>query len=217
MKTSMQKLEDFFAQFKTRHYEKREIILRADEEPRGVCYLKKGYVRLYSVSEEGEDLTLIIFKPEDFFPIRWAINKITDPYYLEAMTTVEILQAPREEFVLFLKANGDVFFELTTRILVRLGGLLQRMEYLAFGNAYQKIASMLSICAERFGKKEINNIIIQVSLTHKDIANLVGLTRETASIEIKKLEKKGIIGYHGRSLVVKNIKKLRKESLLENL
>lgn len=211
---SVEKLEFFFSQFKKLNFKKREMILRAGDEPRGVMYLKKGYVRLYSISKDGEELTLIIYKPDDIFPIVWAINNIPNEYYFEAMTPAEIYRVPREKFLIFLKENPDVLFELTSKILSRFRRVLHRMEYLVFGNAQNKVASILLICTERFGKKEKNKVIIQAPLTHRDIANLVGMTRETASIEIEKLERKGIVGRKGRLLVVKNQRKLEEEALL---
>lgn len=209
------KLENFFKQFRHFHYKKGDTLLHSGDEPSGVFYLSKGFVRLYSISKDGEELTLIIFKPEDFFPMIWAINNAPVPYYMEAMTPVEAYRSPHEDFLQFVKANADVLFELTSKILVRLGGLLSRMEYLAFGNAYQKVASIIHICAERFGESADGSITVLVPLTHKDIANLVGVTRETASIEVKKLERKGLITFHGRHVVVKSLANLRRESLLE--
>lgn len=131
------------------------------------------------------------------------------------MGHVELQQAPRDEFVKFVKANGDVLFELTSKILIRLGGLIERMVYMVFGNAYNKVASIIAICAERFGYPDKEGVVIDVLLTHKEIANLLGIARETVSIEIKKLEKLGIIGYKGRYIVVRDVKALRGESRIE--
>lgn len=212
---ALQKLADFFKSSQAINYKKGEMILRAQDEPPGVFYLKRGYARLYSLSKDGEELTLIIFKPQDFFPYMWVINKTPNYWYVEAMTAVEVWRAPREEFLNFLKDNSEVFFELTGRILVRLEGLLRRMEYLAFGNAHAKVASIILICAERFGKTIDGRLTIDVPLTHKDIANLVGVARETASIELKKMERKGLIFYQGRHLVIKDKKGLESESLID--
>lgn len=215
--SATRKLESFFSRFKKYHYKKGEIILRGGDTPYGVYFINKGYVKDYSISKDGEELILIIFKPGDFFPIIWAVNNTARTYYAEAMTSVEVWRAPREKFLEFITANPDVLLELTSKILIRFGGVLQRMEYLAFGNAYEKVASIVLICAERFGKKEGKNIVIQVPLTHKDIAELLGVTRETASIEMKKLEKKEIISYRSKFIRVKNLNRLRKESLFNGL
>lgn len=211
---AVQKLNSFFSRFKKYHYEKGETILRAGDNPQGVYFVDKGYIRDYSVSKDGEELTLIIFKPGDFFPISWVFNNSPNSHYFEAMTAVELWRCSKEDFLIFVKANPEIFVELTGHIVLRLGGIMQRMEYLAFGNAYEKVASILLILSERFGKKEGENIVIQVPLVHRDIAELLGITRETASIELKKLENKKIIAHHSKFIIVKDQNKLKKESLL---
>lgn len=216
MRTSVQqKIDLFFLQLKPLSYKKGGTILRAGEEPRVIFYLKKGFIRLYSTSGSGEELTLIIFRPGDVFPLMWAIAKTPNTYFLEAMTDAVLLRANREKFMDFMLRNPDALFFLTSEILGRLGRLLKRMEYLAFGDASNKIASILVICAERFGRKVEKSVVIEVPLTHYDIATLVGMTRETASIEMKRLEKKGLISYWRRRIAVKNLRGLKRESTRE--
>lgn len=213
---STDRLNQFFNQFKKLHFKKGQIILQPDTTPLGVFYLEKGYVKAYSTSKEGKELTIIIFKPEDIFPYAWAISGIENRYYYEAMTAIEVYRSPKEELLNSISSNADILLTLSKRIVVRMMGLAQRMEYLAFGNAYAKVASMLVICAERFGKAEGKHVVIQVPLTHKDIANLLGVTRETISIEMKKLEKKDLIDQKGKFITIKNMQKLEQESLIEN-
>ncbi|MDO8583333.1 MAG: Crp/Fnr family transcriptional regulator [bacterium] len=210
------KLQKFFAKGKALHYKKGETILRSGDSPQGVYFLDKGYIRLYSISESGEELTLIIFKSNDFFPMMWAINGTENENYLEAITDADLHRCSKEDFRRFIAENSDVSLELTSLTLTRMGGLLQRMEYLAFGSASQKVASIFIICAERFGKKTDNSAIIDIPLTHKDVAMLVGMTRETVSIEIKKFERRGIIDHRGHAIFIKDLRKLQKESLLNN-
>lgn len=214
--TVADKLNKFFAKFKKFHYKKGDLILRGGDLSQGVYFIDKGYVRDYSISREGEEFTLIIFKSEDFFPMQWVFNNKPNTHYFEAMNAVELWRCPKEEFIKFIEDNPDIFFEFTSHILTRMGGIMQRMEYLAFGNAYQKVASILMICAERFGEKDGNGVIINIPLKHKDIAMLIGMVRETVSIELKKLERKGIIDYHGRLIIVKDTGRLQEESLLSN-
>lgn len=207
------KLDAFFGRTKLQYYKKKTLILHPNDTPSNVFYLKKGYVRVYRISEEGEELTLTILKPGDFFPLTYGINNVTNPYYLEAITSLELWRAPQEQFLQFVKSDPDVLYELTTRILVRFDGVLSRMGYLVFSNAYIKVAMTLLICAKRFGEKVGDEIIVKVPLTHRDIATIVGITRETTSLEMKKLEKKGFLGRQGRLYTVKNIKRFEEEIL----
>lgn len=210
---SVEKLDLFFSQFRLLKYKKREVILRPDGSPAGVFYLSRGYVKLYALSESGQELSLIIFKPGDFFPMIWAFNDVNLTQYLEAMTAVEIQRCSKEEFKIFLQKNPEALWDVTSKILIRLRGILERMEYMVFGNAHQKVASILVICAERFGIKQRSEIIIRVPLTHKDIANLIGLTRETTSAELKRLERSGIITKKSGQFRVRKLEKLKEEAV----
>lgn len=207
-------LEVFLSQFKPISAKKKDVILQAEDSCNFIFYIKNGYVRAYRVSEEGEELTLIILKPGDFFPIIGGAGEVLNNYYLEAITPLEFIRIPQKQFLQFLDIHPNVFNELVNHLLVRFSGLLTRIEYLVFGNAYRKVASTILVCAKRFGTNHGNGIVLELPLTQKDIANLVGITRETTCLEMKKLERKGLISHQGRLLVVSDIKRLEKESLL---
>lgn len=211
----MGQLEDFFERFKPLRFRKREIILGAEEEPDGVFFIKSGYVRSFSISEEGREFTLNIYKVGTYFPATWALAGVPNTYFFEAMTPVELIKAPKEELLGFLRANPEILMDLTTRLLVGLNGLLVRIEHLLSKDAYHKVASAVFLAGRRFGKKDAKGkVIVELSLTHQDIADLSYLTRETTSLEMKKLEKRGLVGKRKRKLIIKDMKKLRQESLL---
>jgi CRP/FNR family transcriptional regulator len=212
MKQARDQLEEFFSQFRRLNYKKHEVIVRPGDTPSGMFFISRGYVKVYTLSESGQELSLIIFKPGDCFPMIWAFNDVNIIQYCEATTPVEVYRSSKDEFKKFLQSNPDVLWDVTSKILIRFQGVLERMEYMVFGSAYQKVASILVICAERFGLAKNHGIIIRVPLTHKDVANLIGLTRETTSVELKKLENARIISKKGRHIVVKNFKRLKEEA-----
>lgn len=117
-----------------------------------------------------------------------------------------------EKFISFIKGNPNELYELNVKMMARLLGFLARMEYMVFGNARTKIASILWILTERFGVRTDEGYLIEVPLTHGDIANLVGLARETTSLEMEHLKKKGVINYHGKKILVKSLVRLKRES-----
>lgn len=208
--------EAFFNASRTLAYKKGEIIIRPGDVPQGVHLLRKGFVRFYSVSGEGEELTLLIFKPGDFFPVRFAITDQEITYYYEAMTPVEVKRASTQSFRAFLKEHPDVLLAITGSILIRLRTVYERMEYLVYGSAYEKVASILYVFSKEYGEKEKDGVVITVPLTHRDIAAVIGMTRETVSVEMGKLEGKKLISHEGKFVVVADPKKLRQESLLKS-
>ncbi len=207
------KLNTFFSQFKFQKYKKGEIFIRADSEPLGILYLTKGMVKQYSISPEGVEQALTIYKPQTFFPMMWAINNLPNSYYYEAVGDVEVWCAPKDEVISFIKTEPDVLYDLLGRLYVGMSGLLTRIEYLMNGSAYHRVVFTILNIAERFGEKEINSNDTTLHTTHKEIAAFSGLTKETISRQSRILQDKGLIENKNHTIHVKNMQKLENELL----
>lgn len=203
----------FFNQFPHRGFKKRTTIFNAGWVPKDVYYLKRGYARTYSVSHDGQELTMVVFQPGDFFPLISTFTPKRLDYYIESLTEVEIITVPRLQFIEFLKSRQDLLIDLSLRLTARFEGVLTRMEHLVFGTASQKVASIIIILGERFGVKSGSTVIVQAPLTHRDLASLVGITRETTSLILRDFTRKKYIAFQNRHLIIKNIKDLQRESL----
>jgi len=203
--------EKFYKQFKIRNYKKGEMLIRADDDPQGIFCLTKGYVRQYTISKTGFELTLHILRPISYFPMVWAINGTPNVYYFEALTPVEVGRAPRDEVVDFIKDKPDIIFELLSELIQDYAESLKRIEHLVFSDAYRRVISVLLYIAKHFGEEHGKGVIIAYRFTQQDIATLTGVARETASIELVKLEEKGLIKYIDHSILIEDIKKLNAE------
>lgn len=207
------KLQSFFLKLKLVHFNKKEIIFRPDDEMHDVYYVKKGFIRMYSDFEDGKELTLNIYKPGTYFSMMHAISNINNSHYFQAMTPSDLHRASKGIVLEFIKENPDVLYDLTKRVAVGTISLLSNLEHLLSGSVDHRIISALNMLNSRFGEETKNGqIIIRLPLTHQIIATLAGITRESTTIALNKLVKKGLISYHKRILAIINIKKLREES-----
>ena len=203
--------ELFYKQFATRHYKKGENLIRADDNPQGIFCLTKGYVRQYTISKTGIELTLQILKPITYFPLIWAINGAPNIYFYEALTSVEVGRAPKEEVVNFIKDKPAIILELMSKLLGDYAETLSRIEHLVFSYAYRRVISVLLYIAKHFGKENSKGIAVNHRFTQQDIATLVGVARETASVEIGIIEKKGLVKYVDHSMQFPSIASLELE------
>lgn len=210
-KVVAEKLDTFFSQFRQQTYKKGEILIRADDNPSGVFYLKEGIVKKYAISRKGEELVVNLFKPISFFPMSWAINESGNKYFYEVVTACNIRKAPREQVVEFIKKEPEVLYDLISRLYRGTDGMLMRMVYLMSGSAYNRLITELLIFAKRFGKIDEITKAITCSVTEKDLAAHGGMTRETVSREMKVLKQKNLITYSSGNLVVPNLLKLEEE------
>jgi CRP/FNR family transcriptional regulator len=203
-----EKLDNFFKIYKHQVYRKGEILVRADDNPVGIFYLKKGNVKQYTISKKGEEVIVNIFKPTAFFPMSWAINKTPNVYFFEAMNDVEVWRAPEEDVIVFIKNNSDVLYDLISRVYRGVDGVLTRMTHIMSGDAYTRLIAELLIYSKRFGK---GKNVVELHVTEKDLAAQAGMTRETVSREMKVLKDKGLVVLKTNKLILKDVLKLEDE------
>lgn len=203
-----QKLDNFFSSYTPVKEDSGFILIHAEEVPAGVFYLKKGLVRQYAISPRGEEITLNIFRPKSFFPLMWAINKTPNKHYFEAISEIEAWRAPAEEVVAMIKTNPDVMYDLLGRLYKGIDGLLGRMTHLMIGNARAKVIFTIINMHDRFNKN--TDLSIPFESTHKDLASISGVTRETFSREIKKLEEERLVKMEKGNITILQIGELEK-------
>jgi CRP-like cAMP-binding protein len=102
----------FFGQYERQRYTKGDYLKFLDQQPHGIFCLQSGVVRCFSLSKDGAELTINIFKPVSFFPVAWVMNDVNDNYTYEAVTDVEVFIAPKDAFKGFLQNTPDVFYTI---------------------------------------------------------------------------------------------------------
>lgn len=208
-------LKRFFSRYPLKTYRKQERLVRPEEIVPGIFFIKSGFVRQSAISREGKELTLNIFKPESLLFFVLTLENRKSGYSYEAMTHTQAYCAPFDETENFLLDRPQFMLKLLRRVGYGISTFNDRMESLAFSNAQGKLASTLLILAQRFGVKDNGLIQIPLPLTHSDIANLVGLTRETTSIEMKILEKKMVIARKKKQIRILNMPEVQRMASIE--
>lgn len=203
------KIEKFFSHFPLQKYVEGDILIRAEEAPREIFYLRKGLVKQYTISDRGDMFVIQIYKPGAHFMMTWAINHTPNHYNFEAMSPVEISKAPLSEVADFVKKDPEILYNFTSRLLKGLDGFLMRTECLMMQPAYVKTASLLLYLSDKFGERENDAVTIKSPFTHKEIASWIGTTRETASLQLENMKKDGVIKYNRRHLIVTDLHKLQ--------
>ncbi len=193
------KLEIFFSSYKLQTFKKGEILIRADEDPSGIYFLKSGGVKEYVISQKGEELIVNTFKPFSFFPMSWAMNATLNKYYFEVTSDTSIWKAPKEDVLSFLRSEPDVIYDLLRRVYKGTDGMMMRMTFLMGASAHARLIMELIIQSKRFGKKRNGEIVLPFS--EKELAAYTGMTRETISREMKLLKKKNLVT-HGRNILI---------------
>lgn len=189
------KISDFIENYPSKKYPAGKNFLNEAETPKALYYLKSGYVRRYTNSVDGKELTVHIFEKGSIFPLSWAFYNEVPNSTLQALSQIELKLIKKKDFLSFIKKNPNELFEITKRMVRATEGLAKRIEVLSFERADNKLTSMLLYLEKHFGKK--------FKFTHEDLAALTGLSRERVSIEMKNLKDKGLIHYQRGNISIK--------------
>lgn len=201
----MKAYQDFLDHYPVKSFKKGESVLEQGDTPSCAYVVKSGFVKTFDINANGESLPLSFDHQYEIIPLAWVFGHIqTAPYFYEAFTDCELWCVPREDFIAFLKSNANSQFVIFDFFVKRyLLTMQMKMLSLEQAKATDKILYLLKFLTMRFGGDKTTGLVeIDLPLTQQDIASSAGLTRETASIELKRLEKLGVISYQKQEYTV---------------
>ena len=210
MDTTVEKtINEFFESYRVRKYSKGQILIFNGDQTEFVYQLVSGRVKQYDITYRGDEIILNVFQPPAFFPMSMAINKTPNRYTYEAETDIEIRQAPADTVVAFLKKHPDVLFDLLSRVYRGTDSLLSRMAHLMASGAKGRLMFELLVACQRFGEKSEDGSCTLV-MNETDLGARAGLTRETVSREMKKLENDNLAQLKNSKITINNISDFEK-------
>lgn len=191
-------------------YPKSAMLFIEGQQPRGVFVVCAGKVKLSTSSKEGKTIITKISDAGDVLGLNATISN--RPYEVTA-EMVEPGQAnfiARDAFLRFLREHGEV--------AVRVAEQLSRNYY----TAYEEIRTLglTSSPAEKFAKlllswsadskNSASAAVVRMTLTHEEIAEMMGTTRETVSRLFSEFKKKQLLQVKGAILTIRNRPALEK-------
>ncbi len=166
-----------------------------------VFILKKGRVKLISVSGKGTQTILRIVKPDDVFGELF-LAQGERPFTAIAIEDVLATVIPRESFLVLLSSVPTIALNFVRLLSKRLMKVEKELAEFSHTWSYNRLAKVLLDLCEEHGKQTPMGTQIELRLTHEDLANLIGTTRETVTVQLNKFERMGILRRRERHLVV---------------
>lgn len=198
----------FFKKGSKRVYKKGEMILRAGDDPQGVYYIDSGFVKIYALSKQATEHIHIFYSDGDIFPLIWTYSGAVRNVYYEALKETTVWVVPKEEFKAFVASDVEVAVTLLQESIGLFRLYAGNIDNLLYSNSYERTAGRLLSLAYRYGAKTDKGFVINAPLTHQHLANSTNLSRETTSRVLERLQRKGIIGYEGHLIVVRDMDQL---------
>jgi CRP/FNR family transcriptional regulator len=204
-------IKKFCSKYPLRHFKKDRPLFYQGEVPQSAFFIKSGVIKVYNITTAGEEKIVSYEAEGALVPSGWIFSKSPAAlFYYDAFTDSQLYSIPKQDFVAFLNSNLAAATSLLDHYASMYTAAIMHLHALEQSRARDKLLHIFQYLALRFGKPLEKNIYrIELRLTHQDIANLIGITRETVTAEISKLSKSGTIKSENLHYIVDTNKALR--------
>lgn len=181
---------------------KRQPLYLTGDPSSNVYLLKKGRVKIANTAPSGKEVTFDILEPGEVFGELDVLEDAPRSTSAETLDDAVICVIPRKDFDQYLAMHPTVMFKLTKLIGLRLKKIQSRVEDLVFREVPARLAHLLSELGKTEGVAEKQGIRLKVKLTHQEMANLIGCSRETVSTTMGQFRDDGLIQIDGRTITI---------------
>ena len=186
-------------------YPKGAVLFVEGQAPRGIFVLCKGRVKLSICATDGKTLILKIAEPGEVLGLSATVSG--KPYELTAETIdpCQVNFVKREDFLRFLKEHSDACFKVAQLLSKKYTSACHELRSLGLSHsAGEKLAKLLLEWITRNGEAGKPEPRLKLALTHEEMGQMMGVSRETVTRLLAELKKRQIVQSKGSTLVIRD-------------
>lgn len=180
-------------------YAKNTIILSEGDNTDSLYMVCKGQVKVSIVDEYGKEVILALLGPGEYFGEMTAMaDGAARSACVVTREACEVMVLQKDDFRKVVKDNPDVVIALLRKSMERLREANKKIESLALLDVYGRVARLFTNLSRPCDGVQV----IEEKLTHQDIANMVGSSREMVSRVLKELSSGGYITVTHKTITI---------------
>jgi CRP/FNR family cyclic AMP-dependent transcriptional regulator len=172
-----------------KHFKKNEMILREEDTNAFMYIIIDGAVKAVQTTEAGKEIMVTLHQTGDFFGELALIDGKTMPAAVRATRDSVVAIIAKKDFYSILFHQNKVVENLLTILCSRLRESMKKIQLLTFNNAAQRVKMLFLMLLEPYGEETPEGTVLKLRLTHQQIADMTGLTRETVTRVLDKWQK----------------------------
>ena len=190
--------------FLEKSYRKNQVIFLEEETGNYMYIVLSGKVKVSKSTHSGKETILAIHQPGDFFGEMSLLDGRTSPATVSAMEDCRIVSIGRSDFNQHLMGNDKVVHQIIQVLCSRLRAVWGQIQTLSYSSAEARIRSTILHLSRKHGIPDARGILINLKITHQELAELVGTSRETVTRTLARLQKKGVLSVENRRMILKD-------------
>ncbi len=173
-----------------------------------VFLVASGLVKVCHLTHEGKVSTLAFVQTNEVFGELALFDPDRRDEYVEAVAASTLIRIPQDALQALMHTDLDIALRVTKLVGLRRQWIERRLRNLLFTSNHQRLCHLLVDLAEQFGVSVNGGIRLGLKLSHQEIANLIGTTRETVTILLGKMKAEGLVCGHRQTVVLPDIARL---------
>lgn len=204
------------ASLKRRSLKRGEALFRKGDEGTSLYIVKTGSVKVVLPSDMGDEVAAAILSEGEFFGEMALLDGMPRSADVVALESSELLALRQGDFLAFLKGNEGAIQAIFSYLSMRLRRTDELLENAHFLNISTRFARRLVELSQKHGHRKAGGELIEIDLrlTQKDLASIVGTTRESINKELRILREKGLVNTEGNTLQILDLERLEKRAHL---
>jgi len=179
---------------------KGELIFQAGSPGNNVYFLQSGRVKIYHLSLTGKEILLWFCVPGEVFGLAEACHSGGGrQVYAETCESSRVLSVRQEDFKTYLAAHPAAALLVNDVLACRLRSLGNVIQSLVANDVNERVAQLLVRLAASHGRCVPNgDVYLDIRLTHQEMANMIGTTRQSVTSALNALRRLGVLGLDDR-------------------
>ena len=191
-------------------FKKREFIYFPEDQVKNIYMIAEGRVRIGSYNSEGKEIVKAILTTGELFGEMALTGETIRTDFAQAMdNNTRVCTMSIDEMKSLMSDNHELSLKIVTLMGAKLRKLERKIESLVFKDARTRIIEFLLDAAQWKGRKVGFETMIPTSLTHKDIAQLTGTSRQTVTTILNELKDENIINFNRRQILIRDLSLLK--------
>jgi CRP/FNR family transcriptional regulator len=190
--------------FLIRCFRKNQVIFMEEDSGKYMYIVLAGKLKVTKTTPGGKETVLAIHQPGDFFGEMTLLDGKTAPATVSAMEDCRIATVSGGDFRKYLMRNEKVVEQIIQVLCSRLRQVWSQIQSLSYSTADARIRGTLLQLSRKHGVPDARGIIIDLKITHQELAGMVGTSRETVTRTLARLQRDRIIQIDGRRIIVLN-------------
>ena len=185
-----------------RHFGAKDLIFAPGDPDGQLYFLIEGTVRLYKIYGEYKEATVALFKDGGVFGELSLEEGSRQEAFAEAVTDARVVVVRKAVLAETVKRSPRFAIKLLSSFSERLRQSDAVIESLLDREVSARLATLLLHLAERFGETNGSGTVLNVRLTHQDLANMIVSTREAVSKVMSEFQRDGLIEVRNRRIAI---------------